>query len=678
MKSRRVLITGIFAFSSLVVFSGLACPPNGDDMLPAPIPGPPGTDATVTAGDGVLVANGVVSLDTDFTDGLYWKLGGNAGTTAGANFLGTTDGQALELHVDGVRALRLEPTANCPNIIGGFNGNVVTNGVVAATIAGGGPSNPADPTTGNRVFDDFGTIGGGGNNRAGRDDGDTTNDSFATVGGGGGNEASGTGATIGGGGGNLANGLLATIGGGESNEAGGVQSTVGGGESNDADGEKSTVGGGGQNRAIGGGATIGGGLGNDSCGDLSTVGGGSSNNANGVSATIGGGSANDAFGLGATIGGGLGNDALAAFATIAGGGRSDPDLPATGNVVSDEHGTIGGGGNNKVGIDDGSSANQIFGTVGGGRSNRVVERFCTIGGGQDNQAGFLVGGRATAESRGATSTHATIGGGQDNLADNDHASIGGGLSNHAGGLKSTVGGGQDNLADNAHATVGGGFMNHAGGVRAAVGGGESNNAAGSHATVPGGINNSAAGEFSFAAGRRAKAANDGSFVWGDNTDFDVTSPGNNTFTVRAAGGTAFFSSGDQSTGVFLPAGGGAWLDLSDRNVKENFEKVDGRKILERLAAIPIETWNYKAQDDAIRHIGPMAQDFHAAFGVGHDDKHISTIDTDGVALAAIQGLHQLVQEKDAALSIQQRRIEKLEARLKAIEALIMDTNAILK
>ena len=112
----------------------------------------------------------------------------------------------------------------------------------------------------------------------------------------------------------------------------------------------------------------------------------------------------------------------------------------------------------------------------------------------------------------------------------------------------------------------------------------------------------------------------------DNTDFDLTSPDDNTFTVRAAGGTAFFSSGDQTTGVLLPAGGGAWVNLSDRNVKENFEKVDSREILERLATIPIETWNYKAQDDVIRHIGPMAQDFHAAFAVGGDDKHISTID----------------------------------------------------
>ncbi|MCZ6816898.1 MAG: tail fiber domain-containing protein, partial [Planctomycetota bacterium] len=115
---------------------------------------------------------------------------------------------------------------------------------------------------------------------------------------------------------------------------------------------------------------------------------------------------------------------------------------------------------------------------------------------------------------------------------------------------------------------------------------------------------------------------------------------------------------------------GQWLTISDRNVKENFRSVDSRAILERLAAMPIETWNYKTQDDSIRHIGPMAQDFSAAFGVGPDDKHIGTLDADGVALAAIQGLHQLVQEKDAALSIQQGRIEKLEARLTELELMV--------
>lgn len=99
---------------------------------------------------------------------------------------------------------------------------------------------------------------------------------------------------------------------------------------------------------------------------------------------------------------------------------------------------------------------------------------------------------------------------------------------------------------------------------------------------------------------------------------------------------------------------------SNRNIKNNFAEVDARDILARLSAIPIETWNYKSQEPSVRHIGPMAQDFYAAFGVGEDDRHINTVDASGVSLAAIQGLYQIVQQKDA-------QIAKLEARLEVLE-----------
>jgi len=88
--------------------------------------------------------------------------------------------------------------------------------------------------------------------------------------------------------------------------------------------------------------------------------------------------------------------------------------------------------------------------------------------------------------------------------------------------------------------------------------------------------------------------------------------------------------------------------------------VDGVAVLERLDAMEISTWNYKAQDEGIRHIGPMAQDFRAAFAVGEDEKRISTVDADGVALAAIQGLKRLADEKDARIAALERRIVELE------------------
>ena len=121
-----------------------------------------------------------------------------------------------------------------------------------------------------------------------------------------------------------------------------------------------------------------------------------------------------------------------------------------------------------------------------------------------------------------------------------------------------------------------------------------------------------------------------------------------------------------TAGVSLAAGGGSWSTISDRNAKHDFEAVDKRELLARLAKVSITTWRYKTQDASIRHIGPVAQDFHAAFGVGEDDKRITTIDADGVALGAIQGLHELLEEKDAQITALRARLEKVEAALGAL------------
>jgi hypothetical protein len=92
----------------------------------------------------------------------------------------------------------------------------------------------------------------------------------------------------------------------------------------------------------------------------------------------------------------------------------------------------------------------------------------------------------------------------------------------------------------------------------------------------------------------------------------------------------------------------SYTTTSDRNVKENFTEIDPQAVLARVAVLPITEWSFKV-DTATRHIGPMAQDFYAAFGVGPDDKHIATVDEEGVALAAIQGLNQKLNEKDAEI-----------------------------
>ena len=105
---------------------------------------------------------------------------------------------------------------------------------------------------------------------------------------------------------------------------------------------------------------------------------------------------------------------------------------------------------------------------------------------------------------------------------------------------------------------------------------------------------------------------------------------------------------------------------SDRNLKEEFEVVDTQDVLEKLADMPITTWKYKRDEDTRRHIGPMAQDFHEAFGLGKDEKSIYTVDSDGVALAAIQGLNLKVEEKQAEIDQLQDRIANLEALVNAL------------
>lgn len=133
---------------------------------------------------------------------------------------------------------------------------------------------------------------------------------------------------------------------------------------------------------------------------------------------------------------------------------------------------------------------------------------------------------------------------------------------------------------------------------------------------------------------------------------------NNALRMFATGETRITSNAAGTTGVSLAAGGGSWTMLSDRNVKENFLGVDGEDVLRRLRGLPVTTWNYKAQDRSVRHMGPVAQDFHAAFGLGDTDRGITTVDVGGVALAGVKAL-------DTRTEAQTARIDALEADLRA-------------
>jgi serine/threonine protein kinase/Tfp pilus assembly protein PilF len=132
--------------------------------------------------------------------------------------------------------------------------------------------------------------------------------------------------------------------------------------------------------------------------------------------------------------------------------------------------------------------------------------------------------------------------------------------------------------------------------------------------------------------------------------------------------------GNENTFVSELSTNGTWtasgFDMNgDRDGKENLVPVDARTVLEKVAALPISQWNFNGAAD-VQHIGPMAQDFYAAFRVGTDDKHISTVDAEGVALVAIQGLNQKVEEQRSELEQKEKEIGKLKERLEKLEQLL--------
>jgi hypothetical protein len=352
-------------------------------------------------------------------------------------------------------------------------------------------------------------------------------------------------------------------------------------------------------------------------------------------------------------------------ATIAGGGA-----PGQTNRISDDYGVVSGGHNNQAGNNTGLTSDAPFATVSGGLANNALNSYATVDGGWLNRAGGPFSTVGGGSQNNANAIYATVGGGLDNTAGAPGATAGGGWLNNATNIYTTIGGGYSNKADEIYAAIGGGSYNTASGSWAAIGGGYNNYVGGAYSVVPGGQDNRAEGDFSFAAGQQAQANSPGCFVWADASKTDLPCNTPNRFMVRATGGVYFFASVDQNAGAALPPGSGSWATWSDRQAKANFAPVDNQAILTRLTDLPIQTWNYKTQDPAIRHMGPTAQDFQATFGLGEDDRHISTVDADGVALAAIQGLYQLSQEQAAQIEAQQAQIATLEARLAVLETLI--------
>jgi len=536
-------------------------------------------------------------------------------------------------------------------VIGGGEFNQISANASFAVI-GGGSANSISANSGGAVID------GGGFNVVG------TNASNSTIGGGMQN-------TIG------HNSQSAVIAGGRLNHirTGVVYGVIGGGYGSliDSRTEYATIGGGGDNL-----------IGTNSA--ASTISGGYENRIreNSLAATIGGGVGNQIWTNGqfSTIGGGYVNNiaALAQYATISGGLNNDIN-------ANSSHSVIGGGEDNNIAF----FTTHV--TISGGRGHDVLLNadFSTIGGGDDNNI----------------------------QTDAEYATIGGGRQNEVRTIAGygVIGGGQNNIILNSgvYGVVPGGRQNSAASYSFAAGRRAKANHAGSFVwgdSTDADIATTDINQFLVRAqnGLGVNVTNIGSGLSADlggrarvRGNNPATTPGIWFFDTALQQDRSFVGAGDANhvgfygdhgggwgllmnvqngrigLGVFNPdhplhaasgahlTAGGTWTSVSDVNRKQNFEPVDGNDILHRVATLPITTWSYTAEP-GVKHIGPTAQDFYAAFGVGANDISLSQIDPDGVALAAIQALAKketeargLMSEVRESVSVYGVRVSELEA-----------------
>jgi trimeric autotransporter adhesin len=315
---------------------------------------------------------------------------------------------------------------------------------------------------------------------------------------------------------------------------------------------------------------------------------------------------------------------------------------------------IGGGGNNTIGTFIGLSSDHSV--IVGGLANVA------------NGTGIFIGGGGTDGSN--------EGAAPGNQAYANAATIPGGMANiiQSGSPYSTIGGGVSNTISASYAVIGGGTNNSINGNYAVIGGGSGNTVSGNYGSIPGGANNTVSGQYSFAAGNQATAQYPGSFVWADSQSGPFGSGGANTVNFRCASGVRFTSNGtgvgDQT--VSWKPGDAAWAFSSDRNLKDRFAAVDKKSVLAKISQLPIFEWSYKGYPQ--RHIGAMAQDFHALFPLNEDDKMLNDADLHGVELAAIQGLNEKLESGDQRSEERIQRLERenadLKARLEKLEQLI--------
>ena len=711
--------------------------PNGN------MPASPSFTGTVTAnsltGNGANVTNVNALTLNGLAAGNFWQLGGN--NVGATQFIGSTNNQPIAIGVAGMAALRILPTANdmdhsnIVNVIGGSPANTVPPGVYGATISGGGASYYYGPGGGNTVMTNFGTVAGGFGNivnglysvvsggsqntngadssvvGGGNNNTITLNGGFSFIGGGYNNSNSGQYAIIGGGYENSASGTASFVGGGgfngltaAGNSASGIDSVATGGLANHSSGNSATIGGGINNTASGASSVIAGGgiggQGNEAEGDYSAIGGGVGNENFGLACTIGGGYQNSVGNPYATVSGGLGNHAAGFCAVIAGGGGTlvggvISGSVSGGNTAIGDYSTIPGGSNNVASGTFSFAAGQQARAVHGGtfvwadsqnaafKSTTNDQFLIRAQGGVGINTGTTIAGGFTLNTNMYLSGYAFYLRGLDESGVNqiDH--------NH--GL-AYCGQGETNFAPNVTPNgpvlwgfSGGALGEMSGGAQvdlawtnSSVGIGTNSPSAKLHITSSGNQSNpqlrldqTATGDY--ARIRMISGTTPG--VW------DIAAGGSGTSVMNFFVAPTIGATGTNILQL-LPTGNavlaGTLSQSSDRARKENIKAINPEKMLAKVSELPISEWNY-ISEPGVEHVGPMAQDFYAAFNVGADDKHITTVDEGGVALAAIQGLDEKLEGRSqkAEAGIQKLEAEnaELRQRLEALEKLLQKSQA---
>jgi len=371
-------------------------------------------------------------------------------------------------------------------------------------------------------------------------------------------------------------------------------------------------------------------------------------------------------------------------------GSKTTNLP---NCITGNDGYVGGGFGNSAG--EGSTicggvnnqAPYFFATIGGGRENNATGPNSTIGGGHNNTSS----GRRSTIGGGAANTASdldtTIGGGSGNTASYRFSTIGGGTENLASGLDSVISGGANNQANGVFSSVLGGVNNQAIEIGSTVNGGAGNLASGVYAVIPGGFANQAGGDYSFAAGREASilAEHGGTFLFADSIDQVFTSQAKNEFAVRSTGGARFVTDADLNgntvSGAQLRPRSNGWETMSVRNATREVSPEERGRILEQLMNVPIHTWSYGDQGATVRHMGVGGEEFHTTFKLGENNGYTSTGDLDGIALASIQGLYEIIDKQrleiahlQAEKSDIEERVGELESRIEALDETMANEN----